>query len=92
METKRDRDGPRAPRPEEAEPRRDMRDPHASPLGRGAAPGTSVDVGPLTPSEGGVAGLHGMGVPNARGGPDGMVARENEDSKQTARRDARDSV
>lgn len=71
-------------RPEEA-------DKHASPLGRGANPGPSVDAGPLRASEGGgIATPHGHNVPNAAGGPSGFLTRENEDSVPEARRDARD--
>ena len=79
----------RADRPEPMRAERD--DPRVSPLGRGANPGTSVEMGPLTDSaNGSVAGQRGMGVPNERGGPDGMVSRENEDSVPAARRDPRD--
>lgn len=61
-------------------------DPYASPLGRGANPGPHADTAPLSggPS---IAGLRGQGVPGERGGPDGMVSRENEDVPHTARKD-----
>lgn len=82
----------RAARPDRPETTRAERDdPRASPVGRGANPGTSVETGPLTASgSGGPAGLHGMGVPDEKGGPEGMLHRENEDSVPAARRDARD--
>lgn len=75
---------PDAHRPEE-------RDPHATPLGRGADPGPSVDAGPLRASDGGaIATPHGHQVPNAAGGPGGFHARNNEDSVPEARRGPRD--
>lgn len=55
----------------------------ASPLGRGADPGASVDVGP--PEAQGIGGQHGHQSSNARGGPEGMLHRENEDAGQGAR-------
>lgn len=54
-----------------------------SPLGRGASPGTSVEGGPLTAS--GIAGQHGHQSANAKGGPGGMLHRENEDAVQSTR-------
>ena len=76
----------RASAPDRAEPAQDPRDARASPRGRGANPGTSVEGGPIEAS--GIGGLHGANVPGERGGPDGMVSRENEDSVPAARRDA----
>lgn len=81
-----DRDGTRASAPDRAEPAQDPKDARASPLGRGANPGTSVEGGPIEAT--GIAGLHGANVPGERGGPDGMISRENEDSVPAARRDA----
>lgn len=71
-------------RPEKNMPPRED-DPHATPLGRGANPGTSVEGGPIAGS--GIAGQHGHQVPGERGGPAGMADRENEDAKTTARRE-----
>ena len=73
----------RASTPDRAEPAQDPKDERASPLGRGANPGTSVEGGPIAGT--GIAGLHGHAVPHEKGGPDGMVTRENEDSVTTAR-------
>jgi hypothetical protein len=58
----------------------------ASPLGRGANPGAVPDASPLSDTHGSVAGLRGMDSPNARGGPEGFLDRENEDVRPTARR------
>lgn len=60
----------------------------ASPLGRGANPGEVADTYPLSDRQGSVAGQRGANIPNARGGPEGMLDRENEDVKPTARRGA----
>lgn len=68
-------------------PRRDEK---ASPLGRGADPGTSVEGG--SPDARGPAGPHGMNVPGEKGGPEGMLHRENEDAVPKARRDARERL
>jgi hypothetical protein len=88
-ETGKDTRAARTDRPETTRAERD--DPRASPLGRGADPGPSVETGPLTASgTGGAAGPHGMGVPDEKGGPEGMLHRENEDAVPTARRDPRD--
>jgi hypothetical protein len=62
----------------------------ASPLGRGANPGVVPDASPLSDTHGSVAGLRGMDSPNARGGPEGFLDRENEDVKPAARRGATD--
>lgn len=59
------------------------REDEASPLGRGANPGTSVEGGPVRAE--GVAGQHGLASAKAKGGPEGMVHRENEDADQTTR-------
>lgn len=61
------------------------KDKRASPLGRGANPGTSVEGGPIEAE--GPGGLHGHQSPGAKGGPSGLVHRENEDAKTTSRRD-----
>lgn len=72
---------PDAHRPEE-------RDKNATPLGRNANPGTSVDTGPLQAGESGsIPTPHGHHAPNATGGPSGFLTRDNEDSIPQARRD-----
>lgn len=55
-----------------------------SPLGRGANPGEVRGTEPLSggPS---IAGQRGPNVAGARGGPEGFVDRENEDTRQTVR-------
>ncbi|HUR68615.1 MAG TPA: hypothetical protein VM370_05155 [Candidatus Thermoplasmatota archaeon] len=62
---------------------REKDDDALSPLGRGADPGTSVEGGPIQAS--GPGGLHGAQTPRAKGGPEGMLHRENEDAVQSAR-------
>lgn len=59
-------------------------DPYASPLGRGADPG-SIDETPPLSGSGSIAGQRGAGSNGERGGPAGFVDRENEDSRQEAR-------
>jgi hypothetical protein len=54
-----------------------------SPLGRGADPGTSVEGGPLGAA--GPGGQHGHASANAKGGPAGILHRENEDAAQSTR-------
>lgn len=86
MDEEREQDGARGRRantPERPDTNVIPDDPHASPLGRGANPGTSLEGGPLSAS--GIAGQHGHQSANARGGPDGMVSRENEDMMQPVR-------
>jgi hypothetical protein len=67
------------------EPRRDQRDPHATALGRGVDPGTSVEGGPIQGQ--GIAGPRGDNVPGEKGGPSGEMDRDNEDSVTLSRRD-----
>lgn len=58
----------------------------ASPLGRGAAPGTAgEDTAPLPAGGASIAGQRGATLPGARGGPEGELDRENEDARQTRR-------
>ncbi|GEM_PF-5376155 len=66
--------------------------PAASPLGRGANPGTVPDTYPLADPRGSIAGLRGMDVPGARGGPSGFEDRENEDVTPRARRGATEGI
>lgn len=73
-----------AEKPDTNTPMREKKGEGLSPLGRGANPGAHDPAGALDgPS---IAGQRGMQTPNARGGPSGMIDRENEDSMQ-ARRD-----
>lgn len=61
----------------------------ASPLGRGADPGIAGgDTTPIPSGGSSIAGQRGANLPGARGGPEGMVDRENEDTMQSSR-DAR---
>lgn len=62
---------------------REKDDEHVSPLGRGADPGTSVEGGPIEGS--GIGGQHGHRSAGAKGGPEGILHRENEDAVQQAR-------
>lgn len=69
-------------KPDERAPR--QHDPYASPLGRGADPGTIEATAPLSGGAS-IAGQRGAGSNGERGGPAGFVDRENEDSVQVAR-------
>lgn len=62
---------------------REKDDRSLSPLGRGADPGTSVEGGPIEGS--GIGGQHGHQSANAKGGPEGVLHRENEDAVQSSR-------
>lgn len=73
-------------RPRDTTPPTDAPDPRASPLGRGVDPGPMPDPYPLSEREPSIAGLRGAGVPGERGGPEGFVARANEDAEPKARR------
>lgn len=64
------------------------KDKHATPLGRGADPGPSVEGS--APDAQGIAGPRGHQTPGAQGGPSGIVDRENEDAIQKARREPTD--
>lgn len=78
----------RANTPERPEPTVPTRgkDPSASPLGRGADPGAAgADTSPLPSGGASIAGQRGHNRPNAQGGPEGFVDRENEDVRQTHR-------
>lgn len=86
MGTDAEDDDARASAPERPDPRmipREGEDASVSPLGRGADPGTSVEGGPISAS--GIAGQHGRQSANAKGGPEGMLHRENEDAEQRTR-------
>lgn len=61
-------------------PRRDRR---ASPLGRGADPGTAGEG--VTRGHQGPHGLHGANVPGEKGGAEGTLHRENEDADPKTR-------
>lgn len=75
------------PRPAEPEP--NVVPEGASPLGRGADPGVAGDEGASgIPDAQGISGPRGAATPGARGGPSGMVDRENEDVVPKARHDA----
>lgn len=72
--------------PEKDDPRtipRERDDKAVSPLGRGADPGTSVEGGPIEAE--GPHGQHGHQSAKAKGGPEGLLHRENEDAVQSAR-------
>lgn len=73
----------RASTRERPEPAQDPAEARASPLGRGADPGTSAEIGPITRT--GIAGAKGANVPGEKGGASGLVHRENEDSVTSAR-------
>ena len=62
---------------------REKDDEAPSPLGRGADPGTSVEGGPISAK--GPGGQHGHQSASAKGGPEGMLHRENEDAVQSSR-------
>lgn len=76
----------RATTPEKPEENVIPKDKGASPLGRGADPGAAgSDTSPLPSGGASIAGQRGHQMPNARGGPEGFVDRENEDVKQGVR-------
>lgn len=62
---------------------REKDDKSLSPLGRGADPGSAIEGGPIEGT--GIAGQHGHQSSNAKGGPEGLVHRENEDAMQRER-------